>query len=60
MKREKHCVLLIQDDGEGIGEKSSDGIGIRNMNNRLDALNRKLNLESDLDSGTTAIVRIAL
>jgi signal transduction histidine kinase len=60
VKRKEHIVLLIQDDGKGFSKKESDGIGIRNMNSRLNALNGKLNLQSDSNSGTTAIVRIAL
>ncbi len=60
MKKEKHCILIVQDDGEGIADKSTDGIGIRNMNSRLTALNGELNLESDSDSGTTAVVKIRL
>jgi len=60
VKKEKHCILFIQDDGKGIDTKDTDGIGIRNMNSRLNVLNGELNLESDSDSGTTAIVRIAL
>jgi len=60
VKKEKQCILIVQDDGKGIEVKDSDGIGIRNMNSRLNALNGELNLESDSGSGTTAIVRIAL
>ena len=60
IKRKEHCILLVQDDGVGIEDKDSDGIGIQNMNSRLSALNGVLNLESDSSSGTTAMVRIAL
>ncbi len=60
LKKAKHCILFIQDDGKGIDSIESDVIGIRNMNSRLNALNGELNLESDSEGGTTAIVKIAL
>jgi len=60
VKKENHCILIVQDDGKGIDDKNTDGIGIRNMNSRLRAMNGELNLESDSHSGTTAIVKIRL
>lgn len=60
VKKENHCILIVQDDGRGIEDKNTDGIGIRNMNSRLSAMNGELNLESDSHSGTTAIVKIRL
>jgi len=60
VKKENHCILIVQDDGKGIVDKNTDGIGIINMNSRLSALNGELNLESDSHNGTTAIVKIRL
>ena len=60
VKKDNHCILIVQDDGKGIDDRNTDGIGIRNMNSRLSAMNGELNLESGSHSGTTAIVKIRL
>ena len=60
VKRKEHCILIVQDDGIGITNKDEQGIGIRNMKSRLNALKGQLNLESDSKSGTTAIVKIKI
>jgi signal transduction histidine kinase len=61
MKVKNHCVLIVQDDGKGFGNKeNSDGIGMMNINNRLRSLNGEMNMESASGQGTTATIRIAL
>jgi len=57
-----HCVLIIQDDGQGIDDNSGkkDGIGMMNINNRLRSLKGEINMESDAGKGTTATIRVAL
>jgi len=61
MKMEKHCILIVQDDGLGIPEsETSDGIGMLNINNRLSTINGNLNMDSGKGEGTTATIRIAL
>lgn len=60
VKKEKHCILVVQDNGKGIGHNGKNGIGIQNINSRLQVINGELNLESDAHSGTTAIVRVDL
>ncbi|MCD4791045.1 MAG: sensor histidine kinase [Bacteroidales bacterium] len=61
MKMESHCILIVQDDGQGIPEsEASDGIGMLNINNRLSTINGNLNMDSGKGEGTTATIRIAL
>jgi signal transduction histidine kinase len=60
-KMKNYCILIIEDDGKGIEkEESSDGIGILNINSRLQTINGDLNLDSEEGKGTTATIRIAL
>ncbi|MBN2520526.1 MAG: tetratricopeptide repeat protein [Bacteroidales bacterium] len=60
IKNDTHCILMVHDNGKGIDSEKSDGIGILNMNSRINALKGELNLESDAANGTTAIVKIKL
>lgn len=61
MKMEDHCILIVQDNGRGIKENSkSDGIGLTNINNRLNTINGDFDIDSKIDGGTTATIRIAL
>lgn len=61
MKTKSHCILIVQDDGKGLGDKDkSDGIGMMNISNRLRTLKGELNMESDTGAGTTATIRVAL
>jgi len=60
-KMERYCILIVEDDGEGISESdSSDGIGMMNINNRLSTINGNMNMDSEKGEGTTATIRIAL
>ena len=60
VKKENHCILIVQDNGKGLDPMEKKGIGIQNINSRLQVINGELNLESDSHSGTTAIVRVDL
>lgn len=61
MKTNLHCILVVQDDGQGFGQTGkAKGIGMMNINNRLRTINGELNMESDEGHGTTATIRIAL
>ena len=61
IKTKTHCVMIIEDNGKGItGDAQSDGIGMLNINSRLQTINGKLNMESETGEGTTATIRIAL
>jgi signal transduction histidine kinase len=61
MKREKYCILIVQDNGKGIPQTGlSDGIGMLNINNRLSTINGELNMDSGEGEGTIATIRIAL
>jgi len=60
MKTRSHCVLIVQDNGKGIGSEKSDGIGMMNINNRVRTLHGELSFESGDEEGTTATIRIAI
>jgi signal transduction histidine kinase len=53
-----HCTLTVHDNGKGIPSTKPEGIGILNMNSRINALKGEFNLESELGSGTTATVKV--
>ena len=51
--------LLVEDNGSGIKEgAASDGIGMLNINSRLDAVNGNISFENNPMGGTVAAVRI--
>jgi signal transduction histidine kinase len=61
MKMDQHCVLIVQDNGRGFkSDSKSDGIGLMNINNRLNTINGDFDINSESDGGTTATIRIAL
>lgn len=59
-RTETHCILSVQDDGKGIAVKDTDGIGMRNMNSRINALKGEFNIESEKHKGTSAVIKIKL
>ncbi|RKE98474.1 tetratricopeptide repeat-containing sensor histidine kinase [Ichthyenterobacterium magnum] len=51
--------LAITDDGEGFDvTKSKKGIGLKNINSRVDELEGKVEFNSKLDEGTTVEIKI--
>jgi len=60
VKSSGYCILMVSDNGKGFDKIDSNGIGIQNINSRLNTLNGELNFESEVSSGTTAIVKIKL
>ncbi len=55
---EDHLVLVIQDDGSGIGRKSTDGYGLRNMRDRARLLGGSLEIQSKKGGGTQVTLDI--
>lgn len=51
--------LIFEDDGQGFNPDSSKkGIGLNSLFSRVELVNGNINYESNLDSGTIAIIRI--
>lgn len=55
----KRLSLLIVDNGIGFNVQEADnGNGLGNMRKRADALNGKMNIQSQINSGTTIYLEI--
>jgi len=54
--------LIYEDDGKGFDVQSikSDGIGLKNMQNRLSTINGVIEFDSTPGQGTTAIISVSL
>jgi signal transduction histidine kinase len=53
--------IKIKDDGVGFdSEKSASGIGIKNMNSRIESINGKINIESKIGKGTLLNLEIPI
>lgn len=59
---ENNCLRLkIQDNGVGFNvSKSKNGIGLRNMMSRAEAINGKLEVDSEVNKGTTVCLKVDL
>ena len=59
---ENNCLRLkIQDNGVGFNvSKSKNGIGLRNMTSRAEAINGKLEVDSEVNKGTTVCLKVDL
>ena len=59
-KNKETIVLIVEDNGIGfsIEEQKNKGIGLMNINSRVDAINGELNYETGLGSGTVVTIRI--
>jgi signal transduction histidine kinase len=56
---EKHVSLTVQDDGCGFDEKTvSQGIGLKNIRDRVASCNGKLDIASSPDKGTETIIEL--
>jgi signal transduction histidine kinase len=55
-------VLLVEDNGRGMsnGNSKSKGIGLMNINSRVETINGEFNLEPSPISGTLATIRIPI
>lgn len=60
-KDENHLCLSITDDGMGFDtEKTKEGIGLLNMQQRIQSLNGTLSIKSKVKKGTTIYLQIPL
>jgi signal transduction histidine kinase len=59
-KQDQKLVLLIEDNGIGMQNKSKKGHGVLNIKSRVDMVNGTINYEPSVNSGTTAIIRIPI
>ena len=58
-KHEGYLNLMVEDNGKGFNQaESSNGIGIRNMKNRVDAINGDLSIDSQINRGTIVNINI--
>lgn len=58
-KHESAIQMIVEDDGSGF-EGSTDGIGLRNMQERAEALNGKFKVDSRPERGTIITVEVPL
>ncbi len=58
----KNVILMtIIDDGKGfVINKSKKGIGLKNIHSRVEEVNGTVNIQSELDAGTTITIQIPL
>jgi signal transduction histidine kinase len=54
---DKYLALVVEDNGIGFAVKSSDGIGLKNVQSRVDYLNGTINIDSGV-KGTTVIIQL--
>ena len=60
-KSGNNVVLIVEDNGKGFDSNAKkDGIGLLNINSRLDTVNGKVNFEPSPNSGTLATIKIPL
>lgn len=60
-QNESRIFVTVEDDGQGFDPNKinhKDGIGLKNIRNRIDYLNGKLEIESSADEGTTVNVEV--
>ncbi len=51
-------MLVVEDNGKGMSAEKKNGIGISNLNSRVQLLDGNLQYDSSENEGTTAIVRV--
>lgn len=57
---QEYLILIVGDDGKGMSpqQPAGEGIGLKNIQSRMDYLNGKLEIRSSLGTGTTYYLRI--
>lgn len=59
--KQQNLVITIKDDGIGFNvKKVRKGIGVKNMKSRIKKLKGKFNINSEINKGTTIILKIPL
>lgn len=59
-KMNNHILLVVEDNGKGMSDQKTKGIGISNLQSRVQLLDGNLQYESSENEGTTAIIRVPL
>lgn len=59
-KHKKHLSLLIEDDGIGIITNNREGLGFKNIEQRIKLLNGTFSLDSSENKGTTLNIQIPI
>ena len=57
-KYAKHLSLMVEDDGDGFVETTSEGLGINGIKQRVEQLKGSLNIDSSSGRGTTFNIQI--
>ncbi|MBN8686243.1 MAG: hypothetical protein J0M10_04470 [Chitinophagales bacterium] len=57
-KMSTHILLVVEDNGRGLTEEKTQGIGISNLRSRVQLVEGNLQYDSVENEGTTAIVRV--
>ncbi|MGV3695538.1 tetratricopeptide repeat-containing sensor histidine kinase [Flavobacterium sp.] len=52
--------LIVEDDGQGFEASENDGIGLKNIRERLVAINGEMTIDSRINAGTTVIIDILI
>ncbi|NOQ74577.1 MAG: hypothetical protein GQ574_21375 [Crocinitomix sp.] len=59
IKNQSHTIVIVEDNGVGFSIKSDkSGIGLLNINSRLDSVDGSVNFEPSVESGTLVTIRI--
>lgn len=59
-KQDKNLVLMIEDNGIGMQNKSKKGHGVLNIKSRVDMVNGTINYQPSSETGTTAIIKVSV
>lgn len=60
LKNKGHLVLMVEDDGKGMGDRAHDGIGLLSMNDRARAMHGHIDFSNAPENGTIVTLRIPL
>ena len=57
-KQDNNLVLMLEDNGIGMQNKSKKGHGVLNIKSRVDMVNGTINYQPSENTGTTAIIKV--
>ncbi|MBL0045509.1 MAG: sensor histidine kinase [Flavobacteriales bacterium] len=60
LKNKGHLVLMVEDDGKGMGDRTHDGIGLLSMNDRARAMHGHIDFSNAPVNGTIVTLRLPL
>ena len=59
IKNQSHTIVIVEDNGVGFSVKGEkNGIGLLNINSRLDSVAGSVNFSPSVESGTLVTIRI--